>query len=108
MREIAFAMFDALTAADWPWFGRLLSENWACQKALHPSIANEQIETLFAILERVGIWGGKACGAGGGGCLLFLVEPERRSQVEGVLQNLPGEVIPFQFDFEGLVVEQTE
>ena len=38
--------------------------------------------------------------------LLFLVEPERRGQIEGVLQNFPGEIIPFPFDFEGLMVER--
>jgi len=106
MREIAFEMFDVLTAGDWPAFGRLLSENWACQKALHPSITNEQIENIFEILQRLGIWGGKACGAGGGGCLLFAVDPSQRRQVEGVLQNLAGELIPFEFDWEGLVVER--
>ena len=106
LREIASEMVEALTAGDGPTLGALLSENWVCQKALHPSITNEAIEDLFELLPRVGIQGGKACGAGGRGGLLFLVEPERRGQIEGVLQNFPGEIIPFPFDFEGLMVER--
>lgn len=109
MREIAFDMLSTLTASDWVGFGSLLCQNWLCQKALHPSITNEQIEKIFDILKYVtGFLGGKACGAGGGGSLLFLVEPEERDRFVRILNNLEGEVIPFEFDDQGLVVERKE
>ena len=108
MREIAFEMFDSLASGDLESFGYLMNENWACQKALHPSITNEHIEDIFEVVKRVGVLGGKACGAGGGGCLVFLTEPERRKQVEGVLSNLPGVIVHFEFDWDGLLVERIE
>ena len=32
--------------------------------------------------------GGKLCGAGGGGCILFVVPPERQDQVREALSDL--------------------
>ncbi|HID05712.1 MAG TPA: hypothetical protein EYP10_01040 [Armatimonadetes bacterium] len=104
MRQIAFEMVDCLQAGDIDRFGKLLSENWECQKALHESITNEQIDNIFEVASRVGAIGGKACGAGGGGCLLFLTAADRREAVENALKSLPGIVVPFRFDFEGLRV----
>lgn len=108
MREIAFEMFDCLTEGDLETFGRLMNENWECQKALHPSITNSRIEDIFEIVKRVEILGGKACGAGGGGCLVFLTKPDCRKQIEGVLSNLHGVLVQFEFDWDGLVVERKE
>lgn len=104
MREIAFEMVDCLQAGNIDRFGELLSENWECQKALHESITNQQIEDIFEVVSRVGAIGGKACGAGGGGCLVFLAATDRRDAVENALKSLPGIVVPFRFDFEGLRV----
>ena len=49
--------------------------------------------------------GGKACGAGGGGCLLFYAPPDRRQAVAEALAAAGARVIPFQFEFEGLTVQ---
>jgi D-glycero-alpha-D-manno-heptose-7-phosphate kinase len=104
MREIAFEMTDALKAGDVDRFGRLMSENWECQKALHESITNEQIESVFDVAMRVGCIGGKACGAGGGGCLVFLAQEGKRQQVENALKSMPGVIVQFKFEFDGLKV----
>ena len=106
MREIAFEMFESLIQEDSKSFGRLMNENWECQKALHPSITNERIEEIFEVVRQGDILGGKACGAGGGGGLLFLVEPERRNHVAEILSNLSGVIVQFKFDREGLIVER--
>lgn len=104
MREIAFEMADVLKAGDIDSFGKLMWENWECQKALHESITNEQIERIFDVAMQAGCIGGKACGAGGGGCLLFLTEKGKRTDVESTLISMPGVVVKFKFDFEGLKV----
>jgi len=104
MREIAFEMADALKSGDIDGFGKLMGENWECQKALHESITNEQIESIFDAAMRSGCVGGKACGAGGGGCLVFLTKSGKRADVENALRNMPGVIVQFKFDFEGLKV----
>ena len=83
-------------------FGELLTQNWQHQKKLHPSVTNEQIEQLFKIATTHGAIGGKVCGAGGGGCLLFYCEPTREHNVRQKLEDTGARVIDVNFDFDGL------
>lgn len=83
-------------------FGELLTQNWLNQKKLHASVTNDQIESLFEIAMGHGAIGGKACGAGGGGCLLFYCEPTREHRVRQKLEAAGARVIDVNFDFQGL------
>ena len=83
-------------------FGELLTENWNNQKKLHPSVTNDQIDHLFKIAMTNGATGGKACGAGGGGCLLFYCEPTREHRVRQKLEDAGARIIDVNFDFDGL------
>ena len=102
MKEIARSAKNALLSGDLSNFGQLLSENWANQKALHPSVTNEHIEGLFKTALRHGAIGGKACGAGGGGCLVFYCEPDKEHRVRQNLEASGAKIIDFNFDFGGL------
>lgn len=104
LRNIAFSMRYVLLAGKLDEFADLMNQNWECQKKLDASVTNEQIDTLFAEAFKSGAVGGKACGAGGGGCVLFFAEPNRRGDVEEVVQRLGSRVIPFKFEFGGLQV----
>jgi D-glycero-alpha-D-manno-heptose-7-phosphate kinase len=105
LSAIAFEMREALLGGDLASIGALLGENWRCQKDLHPSITNGTIEGLFQVATGAGAISGKACGAGGGGCLLFWCEEEVAPQVASTLRDAAPQVIDFAFDGEGLVVE---
>ena len=48
--------------------------------------------------------GGKACGAGGGGCLIFLAEADREHVIREAVQDLGGQILPFNLDYTGLQV----
>lgn len=102
LKTIAHEMRTALIAGDLYKFATLLSENWRNQKRLHPSVTNDQIEQFFEIAEREGAVGGKALGAGGGGCLLFYCKPERQPLVAKALAEAGARILSFQFDFQGL------
>jgi D-glycero-alpha-D-manno-heptose-7-phosphate kinase len=106
LTAIAGEMREALMSGDLGSFGALLGENWRCQKDLHPSITNETVEGLFRAAERAGAISGKACGAGGGGCLLFWCEEGAASRVASVLRDAAPQVIDFAVDEEGLVVRR--
>ncbi len=101
LRDVARKMKPVLLAGDLEAFARLVGENWEHQKALDPSVTNEQINTLF---DAAGALGGKACGAGGGGCLLFLAALGRQQAVADALTTHGARVIPFRFAFDGLTV----
>jgi len=106
LRNVAIRMKTVLEAGDLLEFAELLNQNWRHQKQLDASITNDQIEEMFDEAFKTGASGGKACGAGGGGCVLFLAEPGRRGDVEQVVERLGSRVIPFKFEFEGLQVVQ--
>ena len=107
LRNIAFSMRYVLLSGKLDEFAELLNQNWDCQKKLDASITNEQIEELFDETLKQGAVAGKACGAGGGGCLLFLTETGRRDSVEQVVERLGSRVIPFKFEFEGLRIQDS-
>lgn len=102
LREGALQMKQVLLNGDVEAFGELIGDSWTHQKALDSSVTNDQIEMLFEAAVETGARHGKACGAGGGGCLLFFVEPGRQNVVSDVLSRSGARVISFQFDFEGL------
>lgn len=102
MKVIADEMKTALLSGDLYSFGKLMAENWECQSALHPSTTTEQINQLFKIAGEAGAIGGKACGAGGGGCLLFYCHPDKEHLVRKALEGAKTRIIDFNFDWNGL------
>jgi len=102
LRNIAFSMRYVLLSGRLDEFAQLMNQNWEYQKKLDASITNDQIEELFEEAFKHGAVSGKACGAGGGGCVLFFAEPNRRKEVEEVVEQLGSRIIPFKFEFDGL------
>jgi len=108
LRDCAEHMATALESGRIEEFGELISESWVNQKALARSVTNEQIEELFSVAHQGGAAHGKACGAGGGGCLLFYASPGRKEIVAEALERAGARVIPFEFELNGLQVTRTE
>lgn len=102
MRELAYEMKSALLKGDTDAVGPILLENWACQKALDPSVTNSQIDALFEVAREQGARGGKALGAGGGGCLLFYAAPDGEHTLRRSLEEAGVQIIDFNFDMKGL------
>ena len=99
-------MKNALLREDFDEFTELIGDGWENQKALDASVTNETIEKLFTAAVSAGALSGKACGAGGGGCLLFVAEPQNRSAITSAITSLGARAISFHFEFEGLKVER--
>ncbi|HIC17321.1 TPA: GHMP kinase [Candidatus Poribacteria bacterium] len=102
LRSTADKIKNALMSGRLSNFGQLLSQNWESQKALHPSVTNDRIDGLFQMAIENGAGGGKACGAGGGGCILFYCNPNQDHLVRKVLEENGVTIIDFNFDFSGL------
>ena len=83
-------------------FGELLNETWKLKKKLSNKVTNPQIEELYDIVLKNGGVGGKLCGAGSGGFMLFFVEPENRAKVIKALKNYL--IVPFNFDYDGSTI----
>jgi D-glycero-alpha-D-manno-heptose-7-phosphate kinase len=81
----AAAMGEALEGGRFEEVGRLMAEEWSYRRRLALEVSTPQIERLLLDAALAGAWGGKACGAGGGGCVAVLVPPERREPVAAAL-----------------------
>lgn len=79
--------------------GVLLDESWRVKSSLTKKITNKRIDDLYELARNSGALGGKITGAGGGGCMLFLVRPYDRDRVRNALKSIVE--IPFQFEYEG-------
>jgi D-glycero-alpha-D-manno-heptose-7-phosphate kinase len=69
-------------------FGRVLDETWQLKRQLASSVSTDEIDRWYRQAMAAGAHGGKICGAGGGGFLMFIVRPERQSAVRQALQSL--------------------
>lgn len=83
-------------------FGLLMNENWSSQKALDPTISSPHLDSLMDLALRNGAIGGKACGAGGGGCLLFLAADGRAPELRQALTTRGLQNLDFEFDTYGV------
>ncbi len=87
---IANAMRDAVASHDWDSAGRLMREEWSYRRKNIPSITTPLIDQLVTTARRAGSTGAKVCGAGGGGCVVFLVEPGAKNKVTIALKGVAG------------------
>lgn len=69
-------------------FGRILDESWRLKRTLSSKVSTGQIDEWYQRAMDAGAAGGKLCGAGGGGFLLFIVKPERQDAVCHALSGL--------------------
>jgi D-glycero-alpha-D-manno-heptose-7-phosphate kinase len=73
---------------DIPAFGRILDESWQLKRGLASTISNDHIDKWYQVAKEAGATGGKVCGAGGGGFVLFVVSPDRQEAVREALREL--------------------
>ena len=104
---IAAEMREALEQHDWARTARLLGREWGARKKNYPGITTPRIERLIALARRNGAQAAKVCGAGGGGCVFFLCEPEAKALVESALQQVGARVLPFAVAARGLTVRES-
>ena len=80
-------------------FGRLLDHTWKLKKQTGSSISNGSIDECYQKGVEAGALGGKLLGAGGGGFLVFYVQPEYQDSVMAAMHNLL--YVPFKFENGG-------
>src|SRR6266481_3944464 len=85
--EIAQEMRLAFERPDWPEAGRLMREEWSFRKRNLPTISTKTIDRVIDNARRNGALAGKVCGAGGGGCVVLLIEPDARPRVAKALRE---------------------
>ncbi len=103
--EIAWAMRQALEKADWKETARLLREEWSHRRKNAPGITTPLIDRLVEVTRKAGAVGAKVCGAGGGGCVLFLVEHGAKAPVSAAIEREGATVLPVRVAPKGVQVK---
>lgn len=80
-------------------FGHLLDTTWRLKKGTGGAVSTDSIDGLYEKGIAAGAIGGKLLGAGGGGFLVFYVQPEKQKAVREAMDDLM--YIPFRFEDGG-------
>lgn len=106
--SVALRLRELLEAGDLDACGPLIEEEWSFRRGLAEGLSTPSMESLMAVARDAGALGGKACGAGGGGCLAFWVSKGTRLAVEHALEREGARLLLAHPVSQGHVVEVEE
>lgn len=102
IKQSAIDMKLAILKGDIDSFADIIRDGWENKKKMAMNINNPIIQEAMDTAINAGAKAGKVSGAGGGGFIMFVVEPTKKKNVENALKKLNGFVMPFQFSDGGV------
>jgi D-glycero-alpha-D-manno-heptose-7-phosphate kinase len=100
--RIAQGMHRALAHQQWDEAAELMRAEWRLRRTNAPGIATPLMDKLIEVAEQNGARAAKVCGAGGGGCVILLIEKGTRRRVEDAIRDAGGQPLPFKVARQGL------
>jgi len=104
IRDAAAGVRSALERHHWKDLATHINAEWEHRKRLAPAVTTPEIDAMLMRAREAGATAGKVCGAGGGGCLFCLVEPDRKNAVSTALASAGATVLPVSIDSRGLTL----
>lgn len=101
IKENAYAMKARILAGDFRGMADVLMQSWRSKKQTAQSVTNDSIDRLLEVAMGAGAWAGKVSGAGGGGFIMLITDPEKRYGLIRALNNAGGAASPVKLTFEG-------
>jgi D-glycero-alpha-D-manno-heptose-7-phosphate kinase len=101
IKQSSVEMKEAILKGDIYSVAKIIGSAWENKKKMATSITNENLEAIFDVAIQAGAMTGKVSGAGGGGFIMFMVDPIRKMNVINALNKMNGRVVPFQFSEGG-------
>ena len=101
MKDIARRMAQALPEGDLEHIGHLVARNWECQMTLDDGMQTDAMRQVEADAAAAGALGGKAVGAGGGGCMVFVAGGDPQA-VKRAAINAGATVLPLHLEAVGV------
>jgi len=99
---LARDMHQAFLRHDWEDVARLIREEWKLRRTNAPGITTPKIDKLIEVARKNGGRAAKVCGAGGGGCVLLMVEEGANEAVSHAVTQAGGHMLPLKVAREGL------
>ncbi len=101
LKRDALSMKEAILKGEFCKFAKYLNGSWEAKKQTASSITNDYINNVYKTAMDAGAKAGKVSGAGGGGFIMFLVDPVKKLKIIESLRNKGGQVYNFHFTKEG-------
>ena len=101
IKQSAIDMKRVLLEGNMEGFSKILGKAWEDKKKMATAISNSMIQDVFDKAFAAGATAGKVSGAGGGGFIIFMTDPAKRRLVINALNDMPGQVVGFQFSEGG-------
>ncbi|MFQ3580579.1 MAG: GHMP kinase [Chloracidobacterium sp.] len=106
IRDLAQAMHAAVLDRDLPRVAECLRQEWEHRRQLAEGVSTPMIERLMDVARGAGALAGKVCGAGGGGCVVFVVADGQKANVSAALSAAGGQVLDARLTTRGLSVTE--
>ena len=103
LKQEAVSMKEALLKGNIRGFAEVLGQGWLSKKNTASGVTNERLERIYDAAMQGGAYSGKVSGAGGGGFMMFLVDPLRRPDVFRALRCQQVEPMTVQFVDQGAI-----
>lgn len=101
VKKDALALKEHLLKGNIAEFAQYLNQAWATKKKMAGAISNSDLDSIYAFAILHGAYAGKISGAGGGGFMMFMVDPVKRIPFVTALKTLGGSVVNFHFTQRG-------
>ena len=101
LKSDAVDMKEALLQGNIQAASKVLSRSWRAKRRTSKFVSNDRIEEVFQLGIKNGAVAGKVSGAGGGGFLMFMTDPENRYRLVSALNDAGALASPVQFTETG-------
>jgi D-glycero-alpha-D-manno-heptose-7-phosphate kinase len=101
IKKNSYTMKDLLLKGEVVQFSKALGKEWENKKKMASSITTRNIDKIYEAAITAGAYGGKVSGAGGGGFMIFTVDPVKKLNLINALDQFSGKVLNFHFSDNG-------
>jgi len=102
LKRYAIEMKEVLLTGQFKRLGEIIESSWTAKKSTAKSISNHHLDEIIETAKAAGAISAKASGAGGGGFLMFIIDPVKRLEVKRALESFGGEPQDVHFSFKGV------
>ncbi len=85
-------------------FGEILDTGWEIKRKLSKQVSNKLINNIYDTAKKMGSYGGKLSGAGGGGFLNFVIKKNKKNNLIKILSKKKVQYFPVKLESSGSII----
>lgn len=101
LKKQAYDLKNALLVGNMQEFCNILNQSWESKKRVSSSITNNFINDCYDFVMSHGAKAAKVSGAGGGGFMMIISEPQKRKSLLNALEGQGGKAYTVNFELDG-------